>query len=253
MTRIKLVPLYHQIYLTLRNEILTGAFSRRGDSPAAPMPSENELADRYSVSRVTIRRALKALETDGLIVRRHGAGTFPTGGAEQQGAGATDGHYGHVHDLVNEYDQTILAYDRIATPPFLHRKMADFGDRCLHLAVLSKRRNQPIHLNHQFVPERLGDLLGENRPKEFSLLLELKKHGVIATRTGFELTAAAADLDAANHLEVPAGSPLIATARVSRAADGTPVEYFEALTRPDHYIYRFELVEAAGQPAFRQV
>lgn len=75
--RHKLVALHHQIYLTLRNELIRGHYGGANGHTPAPLPAENELAAQFEVSRVTVRRALAALEHEGLIVRRHGAGTFP--------------------------------------------------------------------------------------------------------------------------------------------------------------------------------
>jgi GntR family transcriptional regulator len=44
--------------------------------PGSKLPSEDELAREFSVSRVSLREALRVLEEDGFIVRRHGSGTF---------------------------------------------------------------------------------------------------------------------------------------------------------------------------------
>lgn len=40
------------------------------------IPSENELSEKYSVSRQTVRKALRELENEGYIYARHGSGTF---------------------------------------------------------------------------------------------------------------------------------------------------------------------------------
>ena len=50
---------------------------KSGQYPAgSKLPSEDQLAREFSVSRVTLREALRVLEDDGVILRRHGSGTF---------------------------------------------------------------------------------------------------------------------------------------------------------------------------------
>ena len=61
------VPLYHQIYLVLRDKIVTGMWpdGRR-------LPNEDDLSAQFGVSRITVRRALDDLSTEGLVQRRRG-------------------------------------------------------------------------------------------------------------------------------------------------------------------------------------
>src|SRR5687768_6030849 len=47
----------------------------RGLPPGSPLPGEHELAARFGVSRVTVRRALSLLERTGLVSRQRGRGT----------------------------------------------------------------------------------------------------------------------------------------------------------------------------------
>ena len=47
-----------------------------GANPGDPLPSEAELCERFSVSRMTVRQALQELTNDGLVERRRGQGTF---------------------------------------------------------------------------------------------------------------------------------------------------------------------------------
>jgi DNA-binding LacI/PurR family transcriptional regulator len=64
-------PKYVQIYTHLRQAITDSTY-KQGDR----LPSENELADRFSASRPTIGRALAQLESEGFIQRRAGSGTY---------------------------------------------------------------------------------------------------------------------------------------------------------------------------------
>jgi GntR family transcriptional repressor for pyruvate dehydrogenase complex len=61
-----------QIADRIRLLILDGTFP-----PGQPLPGERQLAERFGVSRGSIRDSLRVLETIGLLVTRHGQGTFP--------------------------------------------------------------------------------------------------------------------------------------------------------------------------------
>ncbi|WP_350295789.1 GntR family transcriptional regulator [Limnohabitans sp. Rim8] len=63
-------PLYQQVVDALRDEILRGKYPVGGQ-----LPTEGELSERFSVSRHTVREALRNLRSDGLVSSRQGAGT----------------------------------------------------------------------------------------------------------------------------------------------------------------------------------
>jgi DNA-binding GntR family transcriptional regulator len=66
------VPLVEQVILELLADIDRGEFVRSN----GVLPSEAELAQRFSVSRATVRDALSRLEATGVVIRRQGVGTF---------------------------------------------------------------------------------------------------------------------------------------------------------------------------------
>jgi GntR family transcriptional repressor for pyruvate dehydrogenase complex len=69
---IKKTRVAEEIAGRIRMLILDGTF------PAGkPLPAERQLAERFGVSRGSIRDAFRTLETIGLLVTRHGQGTFP--------------------------------------------------------------------------------------------------------------------------------------------------------------------------------
>jgi GntR family transcriptional regulator len=69
--RIDQRPLYAQASEALRNLVQRGGYA-----PGDRLPSEIELSQQLGISRPTLREALRLLEEDGSIVRRHGVGTF---------------------------------------------------------------------------------------------------------------------------------------------------------------------------------
>lgn len=65
------IPLYRQIREFLLENIKSGTWSK--DSP---IPSENQLADQFNVSRITVRQAFNTLVEEGVIYRVQGKGSF---------------------------------------------------------------------------------------------------------------------------------------------------------------------------------
>ena len=66
-------PLYHQLYSILKSMIVEDVLSY-----GERVPTESELADLFSVSRITSKRALDELAAEGFVERRRGRGTHVT-------------------------------------------------------------------------------------------------------------------------------------------------------------------------------
>jgi GntR family transcriptional regulator len=65
------LPLYQQLQRSLRQAIETRVLG-----PDDALPPERDLAEDFSVSRITVRKAIEGLVAEGLLVRRQGSGTF---------------------------------------------------------------------------------------------------------------------------------------------------------------------------------
>ena len=65
------VSLSQQAHLYLRDQIEAGRYQ-----PGERLPSQDELAAQLSISRLTVRDALRSLEQEGVIQVKHGIGTF---------------------------------------------------------------------------------------------------------------------------------------------------------------------------------
>lgn len=61
---------YRELAAVLREQITSGQLA-----PDARVPSENDLIQRYGLARETVRRAVRVLEAEGLVLVRHGFAT----------------------------------------------------------------------------------------------------------------------------------------------------------------------------------
>ena len=66
-----LIPLYRQVMDSLSADIENGTYQ-----VGARIPSETELSDIYDVSRITVRRAVTELSSEGILTKKQGKGTF---------------------------------------------------------------------------------------------------------------------------------------------------------------------------------
>ncbi len=64
-------PLYKQLQKKLRN-----AIENEHLQPEELLPAERDMAHAFKVSRITVRKALEGLVSEGLLTRRQGSGTF---------------------------------------------------------------------------------------------------------------------------------------------------------------------------------
>lgn len=65
------IPIYYQLYKLLEKQI------RRGElKPGESLPTENDIAAHYGISRMTVRRAISELVTAGMVYAQQGRGTF---------------------------------------------------------------------------------------------------------------------------------------------------------------------------------
>jgi GntR family transcriptional regulator len=236
-------PLYHQMYLVLRQRI------RDGEYPdGRPLPGEHQLAGQFGVSRVTVRRTLQQLEAEGLVVRRRGSGTFPAARpAELQDryniGGLKDAQLGGGGDAVI----TTLAAGMAPAPAHV---AAIFGAGAPSLLRIERQRaigrDAPFTLLTTWVhPDHAGKL-GPRQRRSVQTLAALEDAGVEMVRAEQAVTARAADERAAALLGVPVGAPLIGMTTLFTDREDEPVVYLEALYRPDRYEYRLTMVRRSG-------
>ena len=232
------LPLYHRIYMVLREQILEGFFPED-----RPMPSEVEFGQSFGVSRVTIRKTLERLEAEGLVVRQRGRGTFAQ---PQRASRAVDaGLRGLIENLLAMGLRTkvkVLDFQYMAAPDHIAAALDLPPGATVQKAVrLRSHKGQPFSYAVTWVPEAVGRTYTRADMQKMPFLQLLDRAGVKVARAYQRVTARAADATVAPLIGVEVGAPLLCIIRIVRDQTGRPVEYIRALYRPDRYEFEINL------------
>lgn len=218
-------PLYLQLERILRDAILDG-----DTSSSAPLPTERDLAERYGISRMTVRRALSDLQRKGLLTRRQGAGTYVTARAIPQTSGLKGlGEdmaigAGRTHSVVTERSiDTVTPQDAIALD-------LGPGARVYRFKRVRYIDLSPIAAEISLVP---WYCLPSEHTVEESLYSALKKAGNAPSRTLQRLRAIALAAAEAKLLKVETGTPGLFIERQGYLRDGRTAELTRAWYRGD--------------------
>ncbi|WP_406851760.1 GntR family transcriptional regulator [Brevundimonas sp. BH3] len=249
------IPVYHQLRSILRQQIKDGLFATD-----KPMPSEMQLSSCYGVSRVTVRRALEILESEGLIVRRHGVGTFVASDLTRLQNPAGPAVSGLVENLISMGMATtaeLLEFNADMAPPT--RVLQALGlqpdDTVLRLVRLRRHQNLPLSVSTVYLPHSVSHLAAEHLLDDRPVIRMLEEGGVRPYRAEQTLSAVPADDQVANWLGVAVSSPVIRLRRTILNDKNEPLEHYIGLYNPDHYEYHMMLTRdnSASQPQWRHI
>lgn len=222
------VPLYRQ----LTSQLIAGIRAGRWP-PDTALPSERDLTRELAVSRATVRKAIDELVGEGLVVRRHGSGTFvaPDRGRRKSPEGDRA-----------DADTTLLsariekASKRVARALGLERGSRVAVITRLHRSDGNKLAVERSHLPHALFP----DLLEQDLTGPLSGLLS--DHYRLDLRGGDETVAFARTKKwIAKALGGKKKHPLLCAERIVRDHDGRALELSRRWARADRCSYRVQL------------
>lgn len=241
-----------QIYLVLRDRIVSGALPY-GDK----LPPEPVLAETHGVARITVRRALARLAAEGLVERRPSAGTRVI--YERTAPPVTADIANVLATLIEMGRRTgvrLLSFE-YGLPPGAIAEALGLGPRERTQQSVRVRMvdGAPFSYLTTHVPERIGVTYSEADLATQPLLTLLDRSGVEAARATQTIGAALATPEVGHALDVDVGAPLIELTRVVYDQDGRGVEHLHAFYRPDRYAFRMDLVRtgAKGEPEWSPV
>jgi GntR family transcriptional regulator len=233
-------PLYLQIKALLVRSLETGEWR-----PAEVIPSEIDLAGRFGVSQGTVRKAIDALATDNLVVRRQGKGTFVATHTEERTS-----LFRFLRIRRND------GRDEVPTSRLLDVRRAKASAEAARLlglkpgeAVFVLRRileysSEPVVLDEITLPAARFRGLTKAKAEAYrgSMYSFFEtQFGVRMLKAQERLRAIAADVTSAALLGLAPGEPLLAVDRVTFTFGDRPVEWRRGLCSTKHHHYLNEL------------
>jgi GntR family transcriptional regulator len=242
------LPKYHQVYLVLREQLAEGRF-------AAGVPGEMQLMKEFGVARVTVRRALEHLATEGLIERSPGRGTVAIEQSPAAHAGETPARQraqltGLLENIVNMGLRTLVKVVDFEVLPAstLVARQLDLAPGTLVQKAVRVRSTRDGPLSHitTHVPQEFAKGFGRRELGKKPILMLLEDSGVRIGRARQTISAKLADARIAPLLKVDVGSALLAVQRLVFDIDERPVQWLQGLYRPDRYQYEMQLSRVGG-------
>ncbi|QGY39201.1 phosphonate metabolism transcriptional regulator PhnF [Pseudodesulfovibrio cashew] len=216
------VALWRRIYGKIKDDVGSGALA-----PGDKLPSENRLAAHWGVNRHTVRRALAALEEEGVLRVEQGRGSF-----------VREPVISYPVKRRTRFSENLLEQRRVPGNLLLRAGQAEAdaevaealgiaqGSEVIRLVTAGEADGRRISLSISFFPaRRFPGFIAAYRQEE-SVTRTLARFGVADyARMSSKVIARMPSRDEARELQQPRTRPVLVTESVNVDTDGVPVEF----------------------------
>jgi GntR family transcriptional regulator len=242
-------PLYLQARQYLLNLIEDGAFE-----PGEQLPSEADLAVQLGISRPTLREALHNLEQEGLIVRKHGVGTFVSRRTLilESGLEVLESLESQAHWLGLNTEVVQLAISERPAAEEERRMLQLSEDELVDVLDVDRViaiEGEPVAYLKDVVP--LTYLRQEDLGEQFSgsvLDIFLQRDVVLPAASHTQISAGGADAQLAKRLGVPKGTALLKLVGQLYSYDEKVLDYSFSYFIPGHFKFHVTRRVKRGLP-----
>ena len=214
-------PIYLQICDLIREKIDSGEMS-----VGSRIWSENEIMEKFDVSRNTARKAIETLVVDGIVSRIQGKGSFVRQPRVESGLQYLKSFSEEILVKGLKPSSAIICFER-THPDFKHAKKLKITERdwVFKLERVRMANGDAISYQVTFVPENLCPDLIKYDFSETSLYDVIENdYSHVLSWQKMTVIPITADVKMAKILKIPLETPLLQTESVSYLAGGTPIE-----------------------------
>jgi GntR family transcriptional regulator len=236
-------PLYFQLRELIADTIKDGQYG-----PEYQLPSERELAEKFHLSRMTVRQATAALVNDGLLVRRRGKGTFVSPPKVEQGLLQLTSFTEDMEGRGMHPSTRIIAVRSLTATGKTAKVMGLApGSPLILLERLRLADGKPMayercHLPLARFPDLNEDILGSGS----LYALFHSRYKIKPTHAKQSLEATLASRREAELLQVNQGAPLLLLERITTDEKKLAIEFVKSLYRADRYKFYVQLHRKAN-------
>ena len=211
-------PVYRQIARELAASIVREQFG-----PDGRLPTEQQLTERYGVSRITIRQAMDVLDRQNLILRRRAKGTF----ARKPQVRADLQQFGSFYESIAQQgfaiDTELLAFRRIRPPKRVARALR--CERSLFLARKYVVEGTTLGITSIYLPPLAFGITREQAERQYTFSLLEHTLGYKIGRSDLAIRAESARGTVPAELGVRPNEAVLVMERIAYSRDDEPLEH----------------------------
>jgi GntR family transcriptional regulator len=227
------LPLYQQLQRALRQAIETRVLG-----PDDALPAERDLATDFSVSRITVRKAIEGLVGEGMLVRRQGSGTFVCARVEKNFSKLTSFSEDMRARGRNPRSVWLRKAAGTVTPEESLTLRSSPGTPVYRFHRIRFADDAPMALEYATI---LASCLPSLEAVESSLYAALEQAGSRPVRALQRLRAVLFTAEQAELLQAKEKGPGLLVERLGFLQDGRAVEFTQSFYRGDIYDFVAEL------------
>jgi GntR family transcriptional regulator len=227
------IPLYHQVYLDLRQMI-----QRELILPGEMLPPEMDICHAYGVGRQTVRQAIARLVDEDLVERFAGRGTFVREQPNHIQFFLDRSFSQQMRELGRTPNSRLLSQQAGTVDLDVPALQAYRGKACLTLERLRLGDFEPIcHQTSTILSEGCPGIEEQDFASQSLYETLATRYQLSIGRIDHVVRAVAADEYRAELLEVVEGTPLLFVGTTAYLDDGKLIEYSASYYRADRYEY----------------